>query len=46
MMETVLLLATIGQRFKLSLDPEHTVALMPAMSLRPKDGIICLLKQR
>lgn len=39
MMETVLLLATIGQRFKLSLDPEHTVDLMPAMSLRPKDGI-------
>ncbi len=39
MMEVVLLLATIGQRFRFSLVPEHAVTLMPAMSLRPADGI-------
>jgi cytochrome P450 len=39
MMEVVLLLATIGQRFRFSLLPEQTVTLMPAMSLRPADGI-------
>ena len=39
MMEIVLLLATIGQRFRFSLVPEHAVSLMPAMSLRPRDGI-------
>ncbi|HKO97664.1 MAG TPA: cytochrome P450 [Pyrinomonadaceae bacterium] len=39
MMEAVLLLATIGQRFRFDLAPGHIVDLMPAMSLRPKDGI-------
>jgi cytochrome P450 len=39
MMEVVLLLATIGQRFRFSLLPEHPVSLLPAMSLRPRDGI-------
>ncbi|MFN2493495.1 MAG: cytochrome P450 [Pyrinomonadaceae bacterium] len=39
MMEVVLLLATIGQRFKLSLAAGHQVTLLPAMSLRPADGI-------
>ena len=39
MMEIVLLLATIGQRFRFSLAPDHEVSLMPAMSLRPRDGI-------
>ena len=39
MMEVVLLLATIGQRFKFSLLPDQPVSLLPAMSLRPRDGI-------
>ena len=39
MMEVVLLLATIGQRFQFSLLPEHKVSLMPSMSLRPAEGI-------
>lgn len=39
MMEVVLLLATIGQRFRFSLASDHQVRLLPAMSLRPKDGI-------
>ena len=39
MMEIVMLLATIGQRFRFSLVPDHAVTLMPAMSLRPANGI-------
>ncbi len=39
MMEIVLVLATIGQQFRFSLLPNHPVSLLPAMSLRPRDGI-------
>jgi cytochrome P450 len=39
MMEVILLLATIGSKFRFSLVPEHPVSLMPAMSLRPTNGI-------
>jgi cytochrome P450 len=39
MMEMILVLATIGQRFRLQLDPDHPVETYPAMSLRPKDGV-------
>ena len=46
MMEIVLVLATIGQRFKFSLVPDHEVSLLPAMSLRPKDGIKVVVQQR
>lgn len=46
MMEVVLLLATIGQRFRFSLLPDHPVSLMPAMSLRPKDGIRVVVEER
>jgi cytochrome P450 len=46
MMEIVLLLATIGQRFRFSLVPDHPVSLMPAMSLRPADGIKVLVRNR
>jgi cytochrome P450 len=46
MMEVVLLLATIGQRFRFSLLPEHPVSLMPAMSLRPADGIKVIVEKR
>lgn len=46
MMETVLLLATIGQRFRFSLLPDHPVSLMPAMSLRPANGIRVVVHSR
>lgn len=46
LMEVVLLLATIGQRFRFSLLPEHPVSLMPAMSLRPADGIKVNVQKR
>jgi cytochrome P450 len=39
MMEIVLLLAAIGQRFKFSLAPDHKVEVLPVLSLRPKSGI-------
>lgn len=46
MMEIVLVLATIGQRFKLSLTPDHKVELLPAMSLRPRNGIKVVVHKR
>jgi cytochrome P450 len=46
LMEVVLLLATIGQRSRFSLVPDHPVSLMPAMSLRPADGIRVKLEAR
>jgi len=39
MMEVVLLLATIGQRFRFSLVGKQDVELLPAMSLRPRGDI-------
>ena len=39
MMEIVLLLATIGQRLRFSIAPDHKVELLPVLSLRPKNGI-------
>ncbi len=46
MMEIVLVLATIGQRFRLSLVPDHPVSILPAMSLRPRDGIRVVVENR
>jgi cytochrome P450 len=39
MMEIVLLLATIGQRFRFSVVEGHEVEVLPVLSLRPKNGI-------
>jgi cytochrome P450 len=46
MMEIVLLLATIGQRFRFRLDPNHKVEVLPVLSLRPKDGIKAIIEPR
>jgi cytochrome P450 len=46
MMETVLILATVAQRFRLRRAPGHTVELLPAMSLRPKSGVFVKLEKR
>jgi cytochrome P450 len=46
MMEIVLALATIGQKFRLRLAADHEVELMPAMSLRPKNGIKVIVEMR
>jgi cytochrome P450 len=45
-MEAVLILATIAQRFRLRLAPGHNVELLPAMSLRPKNGVPVRLERR
>jgi cytochrome P450 len=46
MMEIILCLAAIGQRFRLELVPDHPVSIYPAMSLRPRDGIKIVVKNR
>jgi cytochrome P450 len=46
MMEIVLLLATIGQRFKFQLPPNHKVELLPVLSLRPKNGLPVIVSER
>jgi cytochrome P450 len=45
-MEAVLVLSTVAQRFRLRLVPEHKVELLPAMSLRPRDGVRMKLEAR
>ncbi len=46
MMEIILTLATIGQRFRLELVRDHPVSILPAMSLRPRDGIRVIVRER
>ena len=46
MMEIVLALATIGQKFRLPLVPDHPVEILPAMSLRPRAGIHVIVENR
>jgi cytochrome P450 len=46
MMEIILALAAIGQKFRLELVPDHPVSIYPAMSLRPKDGIKVRVRAR
>jgi len=46
MMEIILCLATIGQKFRLELVADHPVSILPAMSLRPKDGIKVVVRSR
>src|ERR1041385_4339986 len=46
MMEMILVLVTIGRKFRLELVPDHAVEVFPAMSLRPKDGVKVVVKTR
>jgi cytochrome P450 len=46
MMETVLLLATIAQRFRLAMVPGQTVTPTPYVTLRPEPGIRMRLEPR
>jgi cytochrome P450 len=46
LMEIIMVLATIGQNFRLKLVPDHEVTLLPAMSLRPRDGIRMTVARR
>src|SRR5690348_13080725 len=44
--EAALLLATIAQRFRLTLVPGHPIELLPSITLRPKHGIRVRLARR
>ena len=46
MMEAVLLLATIGQQYRFTLEPEPEVTFDLGITLLPKDGIPAVLKRR
>lgn len=46
MMEMILVLATIGKRYRLELVRDHPVETYPAMSLRPKHGVKVLVRER
>lgn len=46
MMEAVLLLATIAQKFKLTLVPGQSIEKLPSVTLRPKSGIRVVLHRR
>src|SRR5947209_3050678 len=46
LMEAVLALATVAQRFRLRLADGHAVELLPAMSLRPKGGVPMKVESR
>jgi cytochrome P450 len=44
--EGILLLATLGQRWKFQLAPKHPIALLPRITLRPKYGMMMTLHKR
>jgi cytochrome P450 len=46
MMEAVLLLSAIAQRFRLELVPGQTLRLVPSVTLRPRDGIKMIVRER
>ncbi len=46
MMEAVLVLATVAARYRLELDPDYALKLLPSVTLRPKGGIEMVLHQR
>jgi cytochrome P450 len=46
MMEAVLVLTTIAQRYRLELAPDFKLALLPSVTLRPKRGVKVVLRER
>ncbi len=46
LMEAVLLLATIAQKFQLTLVPDHPIVPLPSITLRPQYGIKVMLAKR
>ncbi len=46
MMEAVLILATIAQRYRLSLEPGQTLELLPSITLRPKRSLLMKVQAR
>ena len=46
LMEAVLLLVTIAQKYQLSLVPDHNIIPQPSITLRPQSGIKMVLSKR
>jgi cytochrome P450 len=46
MMEAVLLLTTIARRFRLELVPGQTLRVIPSVTMRPRDGIKVIVRER
>jgi len=46
MLEAVLALAAIAQRFRLTLAADQTIALAPSITLRPKYGLKAIVQVR
>jgi cytochrome P450 len=46
LMEATLVLATIGQQFRLDLEPGHEVTPWPSFTLRPRQGVKVVLVKR
>ncbi len=44
--ESILLLATIAQRWQMHLAPSQRIGLLPQITLRPKYGMRMMLKRR
>ena len=45
-MEAKLILATLGQRWRVHHDPRHRASMLPLISLRPKNGMPMYLERR
>jgi cytochrome P450 len=46
MMESILILATVVRRFRLSLASGYTLRLLPSVTLRPRDGVKMTVRAR
>ena len=46
MMEAKMILATLGQQWKVRHDPKHKAEMLPLISLRPKGGMPIFLERR
>ncbi len=46
MMEAVLVLATVGQRYRMTLVSDRPLALVPSVTLRPKHGVQVVVHKR
>jgi hypothetical protein len=45
-MEAVIVLATVGQKYKFTLDPDAVIDIMPQITLPPKYGMPATLELR
>ncbi len=46
MMETILILAMVAQKFHLTLIRDHSIELLPSITLRPKQGVKMTIAQQ